>query len=191
MEARATEEASRAHVREDAGVACCHGGDWRVSEAFPTKARVLITDEALTAESSRGPSGLDETVEGVGFQVPLCAVLNDGSSKWDESSLVKFNKSLGFSIESVEGEILKSLLRLKTRKDQGNKKGTLGLTRGGAKPRGGEIFGVGSFECQGFPNERRRGGRMSSSMRRFSKVIDDLDLRDLPLHGGPFTRVEG
>ena len=28
----------------------------------------------------RGPSGLDETVEGVGFQVPLCAVLNDGSS---------------------------------------------------------------------------------------------------------------
>ena len=38
-----------------------------------------------------------------------------------------------------------------------------------------------------FPNERRRGGKMSSSMRRFSKVIDDLDLRDLPLHGGPFT----
>ena len=42
---------------------------------------------------------------------------------------MKFNKSLGFSIESVDGEILKSLLRLKTRKDQGNKKGTLGLTR--------------------------------------------------------------
>ncbi|RVX18032.1 putative ribonuclease H protein [Vitis vinifera] len=133
-------------------------------------------------------------------------------SKWDESSLVKFSKSLGFSTESVEGEILKLLLRLKTRRDQGKKKGTLGLTRGGAKPRGGEIFGVGSFECQGcnwrsgrvygptlrryreffweelgairrlwnypwciggdfnmirFPNERRRGGRVSSSMRRF------------------------
>ena len=28
---------------------------------------------------------------------------------------------------------------------------------------------------------------MSSSMRRFSEVIDDLDLRDLPLQGGPFT----
>ena len=53
MEARATEEASRARVREDAGVTCCHEGDWRVSEAFPTKARALITDEALTAESSR------------------------------------------------------------------------------------------------------------------------------------------
>ena len=32
-----------------------------------------------------------------------------------------------------------------------------------------------------FPNERRRGGRVSSSMRRFLEVIDDLDLRDLPL----------
>ncbi|RVW29579.1 Exonuclease 1 [Vitis vinifera] len=69
-------------------------------------------------------------------------------NKWDESSLVKFSKSLGFSTKGVEGEILKLLLRLKTRRDQGKKKGTLGLTRGGAKPRGGEIFGVGSFECQ-------------------------------------------
>ncbi|RVW42952.1 hypothetical protein CK203_076318 [Vitis vinifera] len=38
-----------------------------------------------------------------------------------------------------------------------------------------------------FPNERRRGGRVSSSMRRFSEVIDELELRDLPLQGGPFT----
>ena len=38
-----------------------------------------------------------------------------------------------------------------------------------------------------FPNECRRGGRVSPSMRRFSEVIDDLDLRDLPLQGGPFT----
>ena len=53
MEVRAIKEDSRARVREDAGVACYHGGDWRVSEAFSTKARALITDEALTAESSR------------------------------------------------------------------------------------------------------------------------------------------
>ena len=38
-----------------------------------------------------------------------------------------------------------------------------------------------------FPSEHSRGGRVSSSMRRFSKMIDDLDLRDLPLQGGPFT----
>ncbi|RVW78982.1 Exonuclease 1 [Vitis vinifera] len=226
----------------------------------------------------RGPSGLDETVEGVGFQSPLCAVLKDGSlwvmdsveekskgnmsdvveemqerenpgNKWDESSLVKFSKSLGFSTEGVEGKILKLLLRLKTRRDQGKKKGTLGLTRSAV---GGvvvlwdnrvlELMGMevglfsiscrfknvedgfrwifsgvygptlrryrelfweelqairglwndpwcvgGDFNMIRFPNECRRGGRVSSSMRRFLEVIDDLDLRDLPLQGGPFT----
>ncbi|RVW15364.1 LINE-1 reverse transcriptase-like [Vitis vinifera] len=45
----------------------------------------------------------------------------------------------------------------------------------------------GDFNLIRFPNESRRGGRLSSSMRRFSKVIDDLDLRDLPLQGGPFA----
>ena len=95
----------------------------------------------------RGTSGLDDTVDGVGYQALLCAVLKDGSlwvmdsveekskdnnmsdvvevmqeranlgNKWDESSLVKFSKSLGFSIEGVEGEILKLLLRLKTRRE--------------------------------------------------------------------------
>ena len=39
----------------------------------------------------------------------------------------------------------------------------------------------GDFNMIRFPNERRRGGRLSPSMRRFSEVIDDLDLRDLPL----------
>ena len=38
-----------------------------------------------------------------------------------------------------------------------------------------------------FLSERSREGRMSSSIRRFSEVIDDLDLRDLPLQGGSFT----
>ena len=44
----------------------------------------------------------------------------------------------------------------------------------------------GDFNMIRFPNERRRGGRLSPSMRRFSEVIDDLDLRDLPLQGGSF-----
>lgn len=151
--------------------------------------RALLTDEAPAAEASkyepnlvedggvrdffsstpsfgcdwalvvRGISGLDETVVGVGYQTPLCAVLKDGSpwvmdsvkekskgnnmsdavevmqervnlgNKWDESSLVKFSKALGFSTKGVEGEILKLLVKLKTRRDQGKKKGTLGLTR--------------------------------------------------------------
>ena len=41
-----------------------------------------------------------------------------------------------------------------------------------------------------FPNERRRGGRVSSSMRRFSEVIDELELRDLPLQGGGRVYLE-
>ena len=43
------------------------------------------------------------------------------------------------------------------------------------------------FNVVCFPCERWRGGRVSSSMRRFSKVIEDLELRDIPLQGGPFT----
>ena len=38
-----------------------------------------------------------------------------------------------------------------------------------------------------FPNERTRGGRISNSMRRFSDIMNDLDLRDRPLQGGPYT----
>ena len=53
----------------------------------------------------------------------------DQGSSWDESSLAKFSKTLGFTTESVEGEILKLLLRLKTRRDQGKKKGISGMTR--------------------------------------------------------------
>lgn len=36
---------------------------------------------------------------------------------------------MGFTIEGVEGEILKLLLRLKSRKNQGKKRGILGMTR--------------------------------------------------------------
>ncbi|RVW34945.1 Transposon TX1 uncharacterized 149 kDa protein [Vitis vinifera] len=38
-----------------------------------------------------------------------------------------------------------------------------------------------------FPSERSRVGRLSGSMRRFSEVLDELTLRDLPLQGGPYT----
>ena len=45
----------------------------------------------------------------------------------------------------------------------------------------------GDFNTVRFPNERMRGGRISSSMRRFLEVIEELGLRDIPLQGGPFT----
>ena len=31
------------------------------------------------------------------------------------------------------------------------------------------------------------GGRVTSAMRHFTEVIDDLGLRNMPLQGGPFT----
>ena len=37
---------------------------------------------------------------------------------------------------------------------------------------------VGDFNEVLFPNERSRGGRLSNSMRRFSDIMNDLDLRD-------------
>ena len=42
-----------------------------------------------------------------------------------------------------------------------------------------------------FPFERKRGGKISSSMRRFSNVIEYLGLRDIMLQGGPFTWSRG
>ena len=45
----------------------------------------------------------------------------------------------------------------------------------------------GDFNTVLSPNERNKGGRLSYSMRRFSEVMNELGLRDLPLQGGPFT----
>ena len=45
----------------------------------------------------------------------------------------------------------------------------------------------GDFNEVLFPYERARGGRLSNSMRRFSDIMNDLDLRDLPLQGGPYS----
>ncbi|RVW23505.1 Transposon TX1 uncharacterized 149 kDa protein [Vitis vinifera] len=44
----------------------------------------------------------------------------------------------------------------------------------------------GDFNVVRFPSERSREGRLTSSMRRFSEVIEELALKDLPLHGGLF-----
>ena len=40
------------------------------------------------------------------------------------------------------------------------------------------------FNMIRFPSERSRGGRLTQAMRRFSEVIEELELRDLPLQGG-------
>ena len=45
----------------------------------------------------------------------------------------------------------------------------------------------GDFNVIRFPEERNQVGRISVPMRRFSKVIDELELKDLLLKGGRFT----
>ena len=46
---------------------------------------------------------------------------------------------------------------------------------------------AGDFNSILSPEERSRGGSLNSNMRRFSEVIEDLQLKDLPLVGGLFT----
>lgn len=43
------------------------------------------------------------------------------------------------------------------------------------------------FNMIRFPLKHNRGGKLPSTMKRFSEVIEDLELRDLPLQGGLFT----
>ena len=45
----------------------------------------------------------------------------------------------------------------------------------------------GDFNVVLSPNERNLGGGLTHPMRRFSEVVNELGLRDLPLQGGPFT----
>ena len=45
----------------------------------------------------------------------------------------------------------------------------------------------GDFYVIRFPYKKNREGRISSSMRRFSQIIDEMELKDLHLKGGSFT----
>ena len=49
----------------------------------------------------------------------------------------------------------------------------------------------GDFNVVRFSGERNREGSITGPMRRFSQVIDDLELKDLVLHGGIFMWKEG
>ena len=49
----------------------------------------------------------------------------------------------------------------------------------------------GDFNAVRFPVEKRNALRLTVEMRRFSEVIGELGLRDVPLVGGPFTWIGG
>ena len=45
----------------------------------------------------------------------------------------------------------------------------------------------GDFNMIRFPSERNKESSISGGMRRFSQVVDELNLKDIPLQGGCFT----
>ena len=45
----------------------------------------------------------------------------------------------------------------------------------------------GDFNEIRFPGKRNWGSRIQRSMRRFSKIIEELELKDLPIQGGQYT----
>lgn len=47
------------------------------------------------------------------------------------------------------------------------------------------------FNVVRFPSKHSSGSRLNATMRRISNVINDLELRILPLIEGSFTWVEG
>ena len=42
----------------------------------------------------------------------------------------------------------------------------------------------GDFNAIPYPEERFKEGRIDNSMRRFSDILNDMGLRDLPVQGG-------
>ncbi|RVW98940.1 Transposon TX1 uncharacterized 149 kDa protein [Vitis vinifera] len=49
----------------------------------------------------------------------------------------------------------------------------------------------GDFNMIRYLEERNRGGELSASMRRFTEVVEDLELRDYPVQGGPLLGEGG
>ncbi|RVW40247.1 hypothetical protein CK203_078334 [Vitis vinifera] len=144
-----------AKLRRTGGSLAFLGGDWRDSESLMAKARARMTEEALSAEASRYEPVID-VLGGIGsislFFYSFWS-MGDGYRGGKEQGLhVKGESGSGGRRRTraaagmtaawlslvrlwdsrqvgVEGEILKLLLRLKSRRDQGKKKGISGMTR--------------------------------------------------------------
>ncbi|RVX18219.1 hypothetical protein CK203_006709 [Vitis vinifera] len=139
---------------------------------------------------------------------------------WRYSCLAKFCHCLGMPTEGYESEILKRLHKMREIRDRLGQEGTgviksvldevsnsvvklygpfVKVEREDFLSELGAIRGLwnepwcaaGDFNMIRFPFEHSRGGRLSPTMRRFSEVIEELELRDLSLQGrgggGMFT----
>ena len=140
-----TEEALSTEASRYESITDVFGGDRVLFSSSPLSG----CDQAMVVGGVMGTVVIDE---GVGYQAPLRAVLTDDSpwemgieeeknmgirlresedleqkedqgSSWDDSSLAKFSKSLGFTTEGVEGEILKLLFKIENQKGSRQEKG--------------------------------------------------------------------
>ncbi|RVW40789.1 hypothetical protein CK203_080684 [Vitis vinifera] len=122
---------------------------------------------------------------------------NDMES-WNYSCLAKFCHCLGMPTEGYERDILKLLYKMRDRRDRRVYGPSVKVEKEEFLSELGAIKGLwnepwcvaGDFNMIRFPSERSRGGRLSPSMRRFTEVIEELELRDLPLQGGCSRGVE-
>ncbi|RVX01630.1 hypothetical protein CK203_024423 [Vitis vinifera] len=168
--------------------------------------KVLLAEERDFEKGDGGSSPIrDGRIEEEGGDV----------ESWRYNCLAKFCHCLGMPTEGFEGEILKVLNRMKERRERFERgiEVNRSVLDEASNPfvefggdGGGQIFSLLSFQNCGdgfcwiftgvrfnmikFPSEHSRGGRLSSAMRRFSEVIEDLELRDLPLQGGCSLGVE-
>ncbi|RVW64230.1 hypothetical protein CK203_046327 [Vitis vinifera] len=101
---------------------------------------------------------------------------------WQSSSLAKFSRYIGMPTEGFEGEILGIWPNIEERK--GEFLGGVGDMKGLWN---GPWCAARDFNAILSPEERNRGGSLNSNMRRFLEIIEDLELKDVPLVGGPFT----
>ncbi|RVW99076.1 Transposon TX1 uncharacterized 149 kDa protein [Vitis vinifera] len=121
--------------------------------------RGFLTDEALCEEASRRPKS-KKCPKGL-FTVLAWKILRLGSCGCKRGSwrvVVFWDKRVlelvGLEVESSQSRVNLRIARM----------GLCGSS-------------------QGFPSERSRVGRLSGPMRRFSEVLDELALRDMPLQG--------
>ncbi|RVW83895.1 hypothetical protein CK203_042030 [Vitis vinifera] len=187
---RASEESSIGKAREERGDEDPLEGISRATlslEALEVVKRATFTKEALFAEASRGVKGGSlgglASVDGGEEQNPLNIILANGRT-WE----MAFEGEKSLAEEGV-GVRMRRCFRIWRGKAFDGM--TACLVRRlkfkmcpwvSAQSWSGKNFR--------FPSERSREGRISASMRRFSEVIDELALRDLPLQEGPLLGME-
>ncbi|RVW89948.1 hypothetical protein CK203_036517 [Vitis vinifera] len=152
--------------------------------------RGLLTDEALCEEASKYVD-LFFIPMGVGISLLLLLLLSTGEKPVAEEGPVGslrgcFRIWMGAGGTTVTWRGLAILGLLHKRSGSGN----LSISCRFKNCEDGFMWfftAVYGPTMKRFPSERSRVGRLSGSMRRFSEVLDELALRDLPLQGGPYT----